>query len=136
MEIDKNLYNRFWDKVVDNGDSCWEWLGSHNKGGYGLFWPQWRSTWTAHRFMFALEKGELIEGLEIHHTCNNPGCVNPDHLVQVSHRENLSHTAKSQQTHCKAGHEFTTENTYIKPNGCRNCKACQKARDSKARRRL
>lgn len=125
---------RFWN-MVETGPGCWTWKGSHNKGGYGLFWPQWRSTWPAHRYMYWMEIGELIEGMEIHHICNNPGCVNPEHLEQVTKQYNMRQGRKAQQTHCVRGHEYTTENTYIKPNGCRDCKACRKERSSKRRLR-
>ena len=121
----KSTYERFWDKVVERDKVlCWDWLGTHNKGGYGLFWPTNRATWPAHRYMFSIENNNLIADMEIHHTCNNPGCVNPYHLEQVTKQYNMSQGKKAQQTHCINGHEFTYENTYIKPNGCRNCKTC------------
>jgi hypothetical protein len=42
-------------------------------------------------------------------------------------------SAKKNQTHCLNGHEFTAENTYIKPNGCRSCKACRREADKRRR---
>lgn len=35
---------------------------------------------------------------------------------------------KSEQTHCKHAHEYTPENTYRKPNGTRDCRACRRRR--------
>ena len=36
--------------------------------------------------------------------------------------------AKPKATHCQRNHEFTPENTYVDPDGWRNCRACRKAR--------
>ena len=129
--MSKTTYDRFWDKVVERSpEECWEWLGSHNKSGYGLFWPQWRTTWPAHRYMFWLEN-DIVDGNDIHHTCNNPGCVNPYHLEQVTRLYNIRQQAKVTSTTCKRGHLRTAEFVYIRPDGYRDCKPCMKIRRNK-----
>ena len=83
----------------------------------------------AHRVAYELTNGPIPDGLELDHLCRVRHCVNPSHIEAVTHRENtlrgtgpIPHRAR--QSHCKHGHEFTPENTYRLPNGCRHCRTC------------
>lgn len=70
---------RFWDKVeIADEDDCWLWLGSIDTFGYGLFRVN-NKLWKAHRYSYQLHKG-LIGNLCVLHTCDNPRCVNSNHL--------------------------------------------------------
>ena len=129
-------------RIVDNIDlstpsACWEWVG-YGSDGYGHAWYEGKK-WTAHRLMWTVLVGEIPEGLQVDHLCRNRRCVNPDHLEPVTQQENIRRgmTGKlnhrnTAKTHCKRGHEFTPDNTYIRPNGARNCRACAAARSLKA----
>lgn len=132
---------RFWPKVSKGSpEECWRWNGAENGSGYGRFHLGGRSV-AAHRVAYELMVGPISEGLVIDHLCRNPSCVNPAHLEPVTGRENTlrgmsPYAIKARWTHCKWGHEFTTENTYIAPNGTRRCRACHRKgnRERKAAR--
>lgn len=138
----RTLEERFWPKVDRNPDGCWLWTAGVDGHGYGQIHFKGRHR-RAHRIAYELAVGPIPEGLVINHLCCTPRCVRPDHLETVSVAEN-NHYAdhvlfiRSAVTHCKNGHEFTPENTYIFPGrGSRDCRTCRRARMDafRARRR-
>ncbi len=111
--------------LVQQSDACWNWQGFRNALGYGQFG---RNT-AAHRYAHELWVGPIPSGYDIDHLCRNHSCVRPDHLEAVTHRVNIlrGHTFAARyaaQTRCKNGHPFDEANTYWRPNGGRNCRAC------------
>lgn len=76
------------DYVVDDETGCWVWQLSTYGTGYGQVNRGGRRT-TAHRWYYEQRHGSVPEGLELDHTCENPLCVNPDHLEPVTHQENI-----------------------------------------------
>lgn len=84
------LSERFWSKVDKSGD-CWEWTASKGSHGYGQLQcsvPK-RTVLLAHRISYEIAHGPIPAGLVIDHKCLNRGCVNPDHLRAVSHKQNM-----------------------------------------------
>lgn len=79
--------DRFWSKVDKSGD-CWEWTACRTRAGYGQFKSDGRLH-RAHRLAWALTNGPIPEGKHVLHRCDNPGCVNPDHLFLGSHQDNM-----------------------------------------------
>lgn len=78
---------RFWRSVV-KGPGCWAWRAGHSSPGYGAIYVRGR-TLGAHRVAYWLTHGEIPSGLVVAHTCDNPGCVNPAHLVACRQRDNM-----------------------------------------------
>lgn len=75
--------DRFWRQVVRDPESgCWEWTGTRHEGR-GVFYPAQRIT-RAYRFAFELLRGPVPAGAVLHHTCENKGCCNPDHIEPLS----------------------------------------------------
>lgn len=72
--------DRFWARL-DRGDpsGCWPWPGHVSEWGYGRLTVA-GERWYAHRYAWSLANGEIPEGLDICHSCNNPPCCNPAHL--------------------------------------------------------
>jgi hypothetical protein len=124
-----SLAARFWKKVHVT-DGCWLWQGALSKDGYGRF--SFDHTYAyAHRWAYEYMRGPIRDGLTLDHLCRNRGCVNPDHLEPVTIRENTLRgegptAQRAAMTHCPKGHEFTPENTYVRPaTGHRQCRACK-----------
>jgi len=58
---------------------CWPWTGSKTLKGYGQL--RWKyNSLVASRVSYELYVGPIPEGLMVRHRCDNPSCVNPDHL--------------------------------------------------------
>jgi hypothetical protein len=76
----------------------------------------------AHRLGWKLLRGPIPDDMELHHRCGVHICWNPDHLVVVTHAENMAFAAR---THCKHGHPLSGANLRIDPQtGTRACRAC------------
>jgi hypothetical protein len=79
----KHLFEKFWSKVEARGpDDCWPWRGGTIKRGYGKIAEGGRGgrTLGAHVVSLMLASGELPHGRLALHSCDNPGCVNANHL--------------------------------------------------------
>lgn len=87
---------RFWSHVDVRGqDDCWEWKRARSHG-YGRFNLGGRML-TASRVAFEITHGELGDD-EARHTCDNPPCCNPAHLIRGTHAENMADMARRGRT--------------------------------------
>lgn len=120
-----NTLTKILTKWVRKTDSCWLWVGLKNKQGYGFITID-SHLYYAHRYIYQEIKKENINGKQLHHTCHNKRCVNPDHLQKVTPRQHATiHAIENmEKLYCKYGHELSPENTglYKGKKYCRKCK--------------
>jgi hypothetical protein len=137
----KRMQSTGW-TVTDKG--CWEWNGKRNDQGYGIVHAARHGldSARAHRVMFELNAGPIPDGMVIRHRCDNPPCVNPDHLQVGTQRDNardMSIRGRHQfagRTECVNGHDLTEPGALKvvvqrgrKPyNACVRCEANRKMR--------
>ncbi len=115
--------------------------GFKNKKGYAQVCLNYRMV-AAHRYVWELECGPIPKGLVIDHQCRNRACVNVNHLrvvtVKVNSTENVVGSAPqimAAKTHCPKGHAYDEENTYHRPSGGRQCRACERKRSMEYQRK-
>lgn len=83
-------------KVSESG--CHEWIGSLDAYGYGQLNINRRPA-KAHRIAWELANGPVPEGMSILHRCDNPQCVNPEHLFPGTQSDNMKDAARKGRMH-------------------------------------
>ena len=86
MKFPKKAINRFNAKI-NKTNECHVWNAARQKQGYGMFSIDGKSM-PAHRFAYLLHNGTIAENMVVHQTCENSGCVNPEHLELQTKSQN------------------------------------------------
>ena len=112
----RSLADRFKEKyIVDEKTGCWLWRACKNKNGYGLFRSNVGTL--AHRFSYTqkhglIPKSESYHGICVLHKCDQPSCVNPDHLFIGTHKDNMEDMKNKNRAGCSyvnrgSGHKLS-----------------------------
>lgn len=103
LSFHKTLKETFW-KYVNKKEinECWNWIGASSKGGYGRFRIN-KNIISSHRFSWVIYNGDIPNDKLVLHKCNNPPCVNPNHLYLGTNKDNSEYMVK--------------QNRYIKAQG-------------------
>jgi hypothetical protein len=121
--FDPEFIARFEAKF-EKGEGCWEWQASCAGKGYGqMKLPKQRKQEYAHRLSFLIYNGEIPEGMQVLHSCDNPKCVSPSHLSVGTCKQN------QQDMKAKNRSTFGTKNARAKltDEKVRQIKSCLKA---------
>lgn len=113
---------------------------THYRSGHlyvGLWKEGKQKHWFVHTLVLSAFVGPCPDGMECLHGDGNPannrvenlrwGTPSNNTLDSVRHGTH----ANARKTHCKWGHEFSPDNTYVTPNGRRVCRTCRKLRQRK-----
>lgn len=80
---------RLWASIdKDWPGGCWQWMGARQRDGYAHF-NRGGKTLSIHRYLYERLVGQIPNGLDLLHACDNPACVYPGHMSPGTHQQNM-----------------------------------------------
>ena len=125
---------------IDGSTKCWNWLKSKNNRGYGFFYKDGKR-YFAHRYYYEKYREKIPDKMCACHKCDNPSCVNPDHIFIGTHKDNmLDAKAKGRlgknkrkklpgESFCKRGHPLIERDR----RGWFFCRVCKRINENNIR---
>ena len=93
------------ENVIKKRNGCWEWKGDLHPNGYGYTTNHETGKRShVHRTSYAIFKGEIPKGLYVCHACDNPRCINPEHLWIGTAKENMADAKRKNRLSCGRTH--------------------------------
>jgi len=90
-----HILERFLSKIdAKDENGCMLWTASKDKNGYGYFRVSTKRKEFAHRYSWEETSGKISDNLFVLHKCDNPSCVNPEHLFLGNHQDNMDDMSK------------------------------------------
>ena len=133
------LETRLWERINKHsghfyaGGECWDFCGGRSGGGYGQIATD-KVKHYVHTLVYTMLVGPVPEGMELDHLCRRRSCCNPAHLEPVTHRENMRRGFWARKEACPHGHPYDDENTFVRKEGYRHCRECNRLRNARKRK--
>lgn len=88
-----NMQPYFQERCSPDASGCWQWTLTVRKDGYGLC-RRFGKIQYAHRLSYQMHVGDIPVGLGVLHDCDNPRCVNPEHLFLGTQKDNMQDASR------------------------------------------
>lgn len=92
IDVNKNIKRILKENSIEKGSGCIEWQGRLSEG-YGVFWKN-GIKYYCHRESWSINNQIIQEGKYILHSCDNRKCINPEHLREGTHLDNIEDMVK------------------------------------------
>ena len=121
-------------RSVADDKGCINWTGGVNERGYGTMTIGGVYVYV-HRLAYTVRVGPIPNDKVIDHLCQNPRCLNTEHMALADTVSNSRRNLATLRTSCPSGHEYTCENTAVYIRGGHKRRYCITCRNERNRKR-